>query len=91
MDTSKAGAFLIKKGYNLESYFSITSVSELMTEFSAENIIPDDFDQVLSEAERVGWVFYQGKWVKDGWSDKTSKELYKLIKGDKYFESRLKK
>jgi hypothetical protein len=45
-----------------------------------EEKLPDDFDQILIEAERLGWVFKDGKWVQSGWRDKTSQQLYLFIK-----------
>lgn len=41
--------------------------------------LPDDIDIILMEAERLGWVFNKDRWMRDGWSDKSTQELYDIL------------
>jgi hypothetical protein len=41
---------------------------------------PNDFDVILSEAERQGWVFHNGEWKCDGYRSRSSSSLYEYLK-----------
>jgi hypothetical protein len=53
-------------------------ITERYGEEQRQNVLPDNLDEVLMKAFSAGWVFLEneGQWYKDGWRDRSTKEIY---------------
>ena len=41
---------------------------------------PIDLDAILTEADRQGWVYRGGLWLRDGFAERTTEQLYNYMK-----------